>query len=61
MPLNIDELLEIWSVSQDWENDTGPKGWFAVVNHEGIIAYFGTEADAFAFRLMKINHILNVI
>lgn len=34
-------------------------GWFAVINEEGIIAYFGIEKDAFRFRLDYINIILN--
>ena len=34
-------------------------GWFAVVNEEGIIAYFGKEKHAFKFRLDYINNELN--
>lgn len=34
-------------------------GWFAVVNEEGIIAYFGKEKHAFKFRLDYINNKLN--
>lgn len=42
-----------------WENDCGPKDWFAVCNDEGIIAYFGDETDAFRFRLDYINRQMN--
>ncbi len=56
---NLDELLEEYLVDFAWENDEGPKNWYAVSNNDGIIAYFGNEKDAFAFRLMKINFILN--
>lgn len=34
-------------------------GWFAVVNEDGIIAYFGEEKYAFKFRLDYINNKLN--
>jgi len=58
----IEELLEDWVVlwPESWENDTrGIEDWYAVVNTEGIIAYFGNEADALRFRLNEINRILN--
>ncbi len=57
----LEELLEEWSVIPPgmWENVFGPEGWYAVSNNDGIIAYFGKEEDAFAFRLDKINTILN--
>jgi hypothetical protein len=57
----LDELLEIWSVIPpgQWENNIGPKDWFAVANDVGIVAYFGEEADAFRFRLAEINRALN--
>ena len=58
----LDSLLENWAVSDPlmWENDHGPKGWFAVSNEkEGIIAYFMNEEDAFRFRMSEINRILN--
>jgi hypothetical protein len=57
----LDELLEDWSVLEPglWKNETGPEGWYAVANDDGIIAYFRDEKDAFAFRLDKINQILN--
>lgn len=58
---NIEKLLEEWSVHEpgSWKNDTGPENWYAVSNDEGIIAYFRDEKDAFAYRLNKINQILN--
>lgn len=34
-------------------------GWFAVANEEGIIAYFGTQDEAFSYRLNYINRVLN--
>lgn len=42
-----------------WENEDGPKDWYAVSNEEGIIAYFGKEVDALRFRLDYINRKLN--
>jgi hypothetical protein len=58
---SLAELLELWSVVPpgQWENDTGPPGWFAVANGDGIIAYFGDESTAFRFRLAEINRALN--
>ena len=59
--LNLDSLLESISVSSPgmWENDIGPKDWWAVINDDGIIAYFRDEVDAFRFRLDYINRLLN--
>ena len=61
MKKNIDELLEDISVLDEWENEISEilKGWYAVANTEGIIAYFSREQDAFMFRLDYINRILN--
>lgn len=42
-----------------WENNEGPKDWWAVANDDGIIAYFGNETDALRFRLDYINRQLN--
>jgi len=60
---NLDDLLDSISVHSPgfWENETGPKDWWAVSNEEGIIAYFGKETDAFFFRLALINARLNKI
>jgi hypothetical protein len=59
--MTLDDLLEKWSVlgPGQWENRTGPKGWFAVANDEGITSYFGDEKDALRFRLSEINRELN--
>jgi hypothetical protein len=60
--MSLDDLLDKWSVMAPgmWENDTGPKGWFAVVNDDdGIVAYFATERDALRWRLDMINRELN--
>ena len=61
--IDLDGLLEEISVHDPdfWENDTGPKDWWAVSNNKGIIAYFAKEVDAFFFRLALINAILNKI
>lgn len=59
---SLDMLLEQWSVHapEQWENETGPPGWYAVSNDtDGIVAYFFREADAFRFRLAEINRALN--
>jgi hypothetical protein len=62
MKKNLDELLEDVAVDFPgvWQNDTGPKDWYAVSTaDDGIIAYFYSEADAFRFRLDYINRKLN--
>ena len=58
---NIEDLLEDISVLDEWKNETSEilKGWYAVTNEKGIIAYFGDETDAYMFRLDYINKILN--
>lgn len=45
-----------------WENDLSPilGHWFAVTNHEGIIAYFGDEHDADVFRSAYIEQICEI-
>ena len=57
----LESLLDEWSVlvPGQWDNDQGPKDWYAVCDDEGIVAYFGDEATAFRFRLSEINRILN--
>ena len=59
--MDILELLESISVMPPggWENEAGPAGWWAVVDDDGIVAYFLRESDAFRFRLDCINRILN--
>lgn len=53
--------LSEWSVHDPgmWENDDGPEGWYAVSNHQGIVAYFHDENDAYRYRLDQINRDLN--
>ncbi len=60
----LDEMLDRWTVHEcDEINETLGisilPGWFAVSNHDGVIAYFGNESDAFRFRLSEINRELN--
>lgn len=61
--MNLDELLDEITVQEvDSSEGIHPQaldGWFGLVNHEGIIAYFGTEEEAFHARLDFINRILN--
>lgn len=60
-PKSLDELLEAWQVLPPgmWQNATGPQGWYAVANDEGIVAYFSVEAAAMRFRLAEVNRALN--
>jgi hypothetical protein len=60
--MDIYELLDEVSVAAPdmWENDEGPKGWYAVITEDGIVAYFASENDAFLFRLYLINKRLNL-
>ena len=60
--MDIYDLLDTVSVAAPrmWENDEGPKGWYAVItDDDGIVAYFATENDALRFRLDLINRHLN--
>ncbi len=61
MSLDLMTLLETWHVHEpgDWENDDGPRDWWAVSNDKGIVAYFGDETAAFRFRLDMINRDMN--
>jgi hypothetical protein len=60
---DLDSLLGEISIMEVDDLDTHDtellKGWYAVVNTDGIIAYFGEEAEAFRFRLDYINRLLN--
>ncbi len=60
---SLDELLNEWSVMSPgmWDNDNAKTlgDWYAVCNDDGIVAYFGNKKDAFRFRLVEINRILN--
>lgn len=44
-----------------WKNEYSPilKNWYAVSNEKSIIAYFGSEKEAFSFKLNYINNKLN--
>ncbi len=60
----LEELLESVSVMGpgQWENEDGPREWYAVCTDEcGIIAYFMDSASAFRFRLDYINCLLNPV
>lgn len=61
MTRSLNDLLETWSVldPEQWENESGPMGWFAVCNDHGIVAYFADERDAYRYRLSEINRTLN--
>ncbi len=68
---SLDELLNKYLVTDtaNWgytntfmKNERrfeAPVEWYAVLDDDGIIAYFANEKDANAFRLMKINMELN--
>lgn len=57
--MDLDKALEKYQVIVDYDG-VFPIGCdYAVVDDEGIIAYFHSESDACAFRLMKINFLLN--
>lgn len=59
--VDLDTALECWQVHEPgmWENDTGPEGWTAVSNDDGITAYFGDPADAYRHRFAMINRDMN--
>jgi len=59
--MDLERLLEEIQVEPIYEDHCIPalEGWFGVSNHEGIIAYFGTEEEALSYRLSFINRILN--
>lgn len=60
-PRLLEAMLERWQVHEPgmWENDTGPEGWHAVSNDDGIVAYFGDQTDAYRHRLAMVNRDLN--
>lgn len=59
----LDDLLELIQVETDIidlrDGQHNVDGWFGVSNEEGIIAYFGTQEEAFSYRLNYINRVLN--
>jgi hypothetical protein len=54
---DLDKLLDEITVYQN--EDVVLNGWWVVSNHQGIIAFFGTEKEACHYRLDFINRILN--
>ena len=60
--MDIYELLDTVSVESGEGYEVAgliPKGWYAVITDDGIVAYFATENDALRFRLDLINRHLN--
>ena len=58
----LSDALENWQVDEPgmWENDTGPKDWWAVSNNdEAIVAYFCKPEDAYRWRMDQINRQIN--
>lgn len=55
-PMDLDQALDEFSVM-----DANPPmtGWFAVVDEDGINAYFSTQQAAYRHRLDLINRRLN--
>ena len=55
MKAPTEHALEVWQVHPDglWKNDEGPKGWHAVSNEDGIVAYFANEEDAGRYRWQR--------
>lgn len=64
-PLSLDDALESISVHPQVEPDDyhDITGWYPVStdHHGGVVAYFGDETLAYAFRLFLINAALNPI
>lgn len=57
---DLDSMLEEISIQTADEVDGKHiEGWFAVVDCNGINAYFSTEKEALAYRLFLINRVLN--
>ena len=54
-----DMLGEVSIQSADEVDGRHLEGWYAVVDCDGINAYFSTEKEALAYRLFLINRILN--
>ena len=54
---DLDSMLEEVSIQDVEEGEL--IGWFAVVDCDGINAYFSTETEALSYRLFLINRILN--
>lgn len=58
--LDLDELLQEVSIMEANEvPEKNIENWFAVVDTDGINAYFSTVTEALAYRLFLVNRILN--
>ena len=65
--LSLDDLLDAYTVYDPDEREHAPEetqacwpeGWYAFADNSGIVAYFGNANDAFGFRLLRINALLN--
>lgn len=59
--MDLDQALDEFSVmeAEDVAPPTNLTGWFAVVDEDGINAYFSTQQAAFRHRLDLINRRLN--
>lgn len=60
-PMDLNQALDEFSVMDvsDVEPNQNLEGWFAVVDEDGINAYFSTQTAAFRHRLNLINRRLN--
>lgn len=61
--MTLDELLDAISVVELDECETPPAGligeWYAVLDEDGVVAWFASEADAYRCRLDIINRRLH--
>lgn len=58
--LDLDEVLQEVSIMEANEvPEKNIENWFAVVDTDGINAYFSTVTEALAYRLFLVNRILN--
>jgi hypothetical protein len=58
--MTCEEMIDSFEEEDKMYNlNTQLKNWFAVVNSQGIIAYFEEEAEAYKFRLDYISRIMN--
>lgn len=58
LDMDLEQLLEAMDVHQVFEQDGHPAhldGWWAVSNTYGIIAYFGDDTLACAYKLYYIS------
>ena len=58
--MNCDDMADNFDEGSEMHIlNTRLRSWYAVVNSQGIIAYFGEEAEAYKFRLDYISRIMN--